>query len=294
MKKMILHSVEALAVALLMLAFVACNKDDGKPRHEATVYEVHANYTNSKTWLIYSGYNRMTGYVLNKVGDNVYLGSNSNSIHYLTAHFKTEEGAKLSGVSVGDKITFDGYNDGTEYNGGQEIVKSIRCKIVNIDSTEKTLEAERKKTEADTFNALSDAEHIAEARKIIRDRINTHLLTQALVHIQALSNNHPQKKTLEAEYERREKQIKLETDIYNRQDYARKLRTRFLDNGMNIKVSTSGAQHETIRMEYVLFDDVSVHMIRRDNMLGPVGSLGFKKVILTDGYGKTWTTTYSK
>lgn len=73
-----------------------------------------------------------------------------------------------------------------------------------------------------------------------------------------------------------------EADINNRISFAENKRQYFLDNNLNIKVNVSGKKKTTITMKYVLFTDVWANKFK--DALDEYRVLGFKKLILTDGY----------
>jgi hypothetical protein len=74
-----------------------------------------------------------------------------------------------------------------------------------------------------------------------------------------------------------------------RQAYAQVLQNKFYDDGLNIKVRTSGPDTTVLTMTFVLFDEVWVHNFQKGDLLDEVGRQGFKKVVVNDGYTKSWS-----
>ncbi|WP_157139464.1 hypothetical protein [Achromobacter piechaudii] len=77
--------------------------------------------------------------------------------------------------------------------------------------------------------------------------------------------------------------------IDSRKKFATRLEQAFLDTRMNVDVSTSGTQHTVLRIEYVLASKVTANDLAKSGIVAEARSAGFKKVLFTDGYDKTWT-----
>jgi hypothetical protein len=78
---------------------------------------------------------------------------------------------------------------------------------------------------------------------------------------------------------------KMEADmVLLRREYANKLRDKFLDDGMDIKVSTSGTSSNRLYFKYALFNDVWVHKFQKGSLIDEIKEMGFKKVDFDDGY----------
>jgi hypothetical protein len=78
-----------------------------------------------------------------------------------------------------------------------------------------------------------------------------------------------------------------EFNIYQaarRKAYAEKLRDKFLDQGMDIKVSVYGKNNANIKLIYALFNDVWTHKMQKGTLIKEIQDLGFKKLSLSDGY----------
>ena len=72
------------------------------------------------------------------------------------------------------------------------------------------------------------------------------------------------------------------------------LRDRFLDKGLDIKVTVSGSKADRITLKYVLFNDVWSHRMQKDGLLAELRNLGFKRVTLTDTYDYTIYWDFTK
>lgn len=93
----------------------------------------------------------------------------------------------------------------------------------------------------------------------------------------------PLKRAEEAERKNREA-IERAAAKLTREAYAAKLRERYLDQGMDIKVKVSGKNSDRLTLTYVLFNDVWNHKFSKGDALGEMRSLGFRRVDMTDGY----------
>jgi hypothetical protein len=77
-----------------------------------------------------------------------------------------------------------------------------------------------------------------------------------------------------------------------RLEYARRLESNFLDNSLDIDVSTSGASATTLKMKYILAGRVFAHqMSQNTEMWTQLRTLGFRRLELTDGYDFSWAWT---
>lgn len=69
-----------------------------------------------------------------------------------------------------------------------------------------------------------------------------------------------------------------------RKAYAEKLREKYLDDGMDIKVSVYGKNNTNIKLSFVLFNDVWTHKMQKGTLIGEIQRMGFKTLSLSDGY----------
>lgn len=62
------------------------------------------------------------------------------------------------------------------------------------------------------------------------------------------------------------------------------LQNAFLDNNLNIKVLVTGKNNTTLKLKYILFNDVWFRKFEKEGYFEKFANQGFKKIILTDGY----------
>jgi hypothetical protein len=62
------------------------------------------------------------------------------------------------------------------------------------------------------------------------------------------------------------------------------LRTKFLDDGLDIKVQVKGQEAERLDLHFVLFNDVWTHNFKKGSLMGEIQRMGFKRVDFRDGY----------
>lgn len=91
-------------------------------------------------------------------------------------------------------------------------------------------------------------------------------------------------------YNEVEKKIETENRLLEfnllrtRKEHETYLRIFFLDNGYDIKVRISGENHTNIVLTYALFNDVWYRKFETEGLFDKWAGLGFKSIILTDGY----------
>jgi hypothetical protein len=79
-------------------------------------------------------------------------------------------------------------------------------------------------------------------------------------------------------------------EVTTRSEYAKQYERNLLEAGMDVYVSTSGPQHTTLRIQYVLLSRPVVYQIINDRaLMRNWRELGFKKALFTDGYNETYT-----
>lgn len=90
--------------------------------------------------------------------------------------------------------------------------------------------------------------------------------------------------------------IQAETDAVNlkiaRQSYAKILRNKYLDDGMDIKVSTTGKSSTRLNLSYPLFNDVWVHKYQNGNIMNEIRAMGFKQVGFSDNHDYNVVLTF--
>ena len=72
--------------------------------------------------------------------------------------------------------------------------------------------------------------------------------------------------------------------------YASTAEEIFVKNGMDVKVTASGAKKDQLRLKYVLMSQPLVYKFQNEMKINDQARVfGFKKIIYTDGYDETWT-----
>lgn len=81
----------------------------------------------------------------------------------------------------------------------------------------------------------------------------------------------------------------IAADFKSRVDYASAAEVRYLQNDMDVTVKASGPLKTILTISYVLMGRVMVFKTINDpDFLSIARGLGFKTVVLTDGYRDTW------
>lgn len=74
-----------------------------------------------------------------------------------------------------------------------------------------------------------------------------------------------------------------------RRQYGKAVEKFFLDQGMDVYVTIEGPEARTLRLKYILMSRPLAHQISNNvKTLDTWRALGFRTVVLTDGYDKTW------
>ncbi len=77
--------------------------------------------------------------------------------------------------------------------------------------------------------------------------------------------------------------------IKARKEYADRLESVYLDNGKNTTITALGSNATTLKIKWVLMSRVTANEYGKSTeFLQLLRELGFKKLILTDGYNATW------
>lgn len=85
-------------------------------------------------------------------------------------------------------------------------------------------------------------------------------------------------------------QAREKTLLDQRKKIADLIETTFLDAGRDPYAAAEGPEFRTLRLKYVLMSRPLVHQIQKSSkVMNKWRDLGFRKVILTDGYRETWT-----
>ena len=94
---------------------------------------------------------------------------------------------------------------------------------------------------------------------------------------------------LEKDRAAEKERLALKKAAEERYYYGKLLREWYLDNGMDVDVYVYGPENKYIKLSYVLFGDVSVHMFQKGDQIIEMKDAGFEKVVMTDGYYESWT-----
>lgn len=85
---------------------------------------------------------------------------------------------------------------------------------------------------------------------------------------------------------------KMETTL--RQVFASSLQEVFMKSGLNIHASVVGKTKQTLRLEYALMSDPFVYRLQNtENLDDKARDAGFKKMILTNGFGSSLGSTWT-
>jgi hypothetical protein len=98
-------------------------------------------------------------------------------------------------------------------------------------------------------------------------------------------------KRKEAIEERKEAAARAEIDETTRIAFAKTLEGNLLEDGMDATVTVYGPHHSTLQMKYILINKPTAYQITHDHQdwLNRMGSMGFNKFVITDGYESTWS-----
>lgn len=100
-------------------------------------------------------------------------------------------------------------------------------------------------------------------------------------------------KAYQAAEKRRAEQAAIEREknlLEKRRNAAKVMETTFLDGGSDVYVSAEGKEFRTLRIRYILMSRPLVYKIQKNAaVLDNWRDLGFREVILTDGYNSVWT-----
>jgi hypothetical protein len=82
--------------------------------------------------------------------------------------------------------------------------------------------------------------------------------------------------------------VKLSETAAFRKAYGQELRTHYLDEGLDIKVRVYGKFNTTIKLEYILFNDVWIHHFHKGPLLKDIQKNGFTKIIFNSSRHTWW------
>lgn len=73
-------------------------------------------------------------------------------------------------------------------------------------------------------------------------------------------------------------------NLAEREGFETTVRNKFLDMGLDIKVSVTGKKKDILTLKYALFSDVWLRKFEKEGIFDEWFKKGFKKITLTDGY----------
>ena len=150
--------------------------------------------------------------------------------------------------------------------------------------------------QAAQVKTMTTAEHLTEAKKALSGG----RVTDAKDHLSFITETSPEyaeSRVLLMKVARREKEIEKTSKIVaatlmieQRKQFAKTYEKNLLDQGMDVYASTYGKDNTVMEIKFVLINRPFVHNFLKDaSAIATLRSLGFKKLILTDGYDSTWS-----
>jgi preprotein translocase subunit SecF len=97
-----------------------------------------------------------------------------------------------------------------------------------------------------------------------------------------------QEKREQARQEALRHQEEARNAIIERGANAAVLQNKFYDDGLNIKVVVSSGGNQNLTLTFSLFNEVWVHKFKQGSLFQEIIDKGFRKVIMTDGFEKSW------
>jgi hypothetical protein len=151
--------------------------------------------------------------------------------------------------------------------------------------------------EHDAFvNRMSPAEHLAAAKRLLRVDAPGSQIDEGMRHLAAI-NWTPLKEQgalVRSRYEKEKARADAEVAEPIRIGYATTYENNMLGHGGNVDVVALGLQHSTLQIRWVLATKVEAYQITNreggfKGLFDDLHRLGFKKLVLTDGYDSRWT-----
>ena len=145
---------------------------------------------------------------------------------------------------------------------------------------------------------LTPAEHLAKAKELTAHKAASY--PAAREHLSSIppdANEYREAMKLWVEIDKREETEKKRAEAEAekgraevRAKYADEAERLFLDQGLDFHVTVSGRSNTTISFKYVLMSRPIVYKMQNDtNLMQRLREMGFKKLIMTDGFYETWT-----
>lgn len=178
---------------------------------------------------------------------------------------------------------------------------------------EAALNAAEEKRKEEAFKALSPAEHLEQAKSLLKVNAPITSVSEAFKHLAVIPPNTPEaaqgaalrKQYVDANRRRAEvaaraqaveakKQQQLTAGV--RKQFAEELEQNMLAQGDDVSIAAVGPNSETLRIRWVLIDRPFVYKFINQStvQVQMIKAAGFKKLILTDGYDKSWSYDVDK
>ena len=159
------------------------------------------------------------------------------------------------------------------------------------------------------FDAMSPAQHLSAAQSLLSNTPSSNSFTQAKAHLKAIPATAPERKAADAllpTLVKKERAWSTEQKAKDaaaakeqaghaseaRRAYRNALRERFLDQGFDIKVATSGKNHTHLDLQFSLFNDVWVHRFQKGDLIKEIHALGFTRIRFQDGFDYSVDVTF--
>lgn len=182
----------------------------------------------------------------------------------------------------------------TEYDtkihtGNENIVNSIINHIFRINNNQSEKDSLLKNF-AKKLPGI-DSTLISDAKKLVAAEDYENAITQFVL----VSTRHPECKKMaenarqkaaikEANEEKKKKAAEEDAKEATRITYAKLLRQKYLDAGLDIKVTTHGKRNRIIKLTFALFNDVWENKIRKGGLYKELIQLDFRRIELSDNY----------
>lgn len=190
------------------------------------------------------------------------------------------------------------------------IVWRVIFLIPDLSSPAKSEFAEqelRRQKETEAFLKLTAAQHLAEAKSILKNRATDDSAFRYLNSIEKGDKEYKEAQTLLAqlksaranddrekakasEVEAKDERLATDTLMQGQRVYlARKIEEIYLDGGMDVRVTAEGKKSDILKISYILMNRVFVHEFQKVNM-EKLKEAEFRKIILTNG-DDSWSFT---
>lgn len=153
------------------------------------------------------------------------------------------------------------------------------------------------------FERLSAADHLAEAKKLLKVDAQDASISQGLKHLDAIDKTSAIYK--QADQTRRAfQQAKAKHDAEEaktralaeaaakrllRVQLAKTIENKMLDEGLNVDVSAIGPAQTVLHIKWILVSKVIAHQLAKEaSFFSTAREAGFNRVEITDGYNETW------